>query len=158
MEKAVKNALKRLEEVQAEDGTFGYTDKGSTGHRLVGVGAICFQMWGEENHRTARNALRWMNRNLEPVYASEEANLYAWYYITLSLFQRGSTYWEKWNKKWRDEILRNQNEDGTWKPEGGAANHHSTGGAGPDANLYRLCLNTLSLEVYYRFLPGTGGK
>ena len=158
LEKAVKKALKRLDEVQAEDGTFGYEHKGSTGIRLVGVGALCYQMWGEENHAVARNALRWMNRNLDPVYASESANLYAWYYITLSLFQRGSTYWDKWNKKWRDEILRNQNDDGTYKAEGAASSAFSSGGARGDANIYRLCLNTLSLEVYYRFLPGTGGK
>ena len=127
--------------------------------RLVGVGALSYQMWGKENHKVTREALRWMNKNAEPVYASEDSNLYAWYYATLSLFQRGSTYWEKWNRNWRDELLNNQNEDGTWKPEGGLAKGgvHGTGGARADANLYRVLLNTLSLEVYYRFLPGTGG-
>jgi squalene cyclase len=158
LEECVKKALKRLDEVQAEDGTIGYTDKGSTGQRLAAVGALCYQMWGRENDRVPRNALRWINKNMEPVYASPDVNLYAWYYTTLALFQRGSTYWDKWNKKWRDEILRNQNDDGSWKDEGGgqARSYTSAHAAGGDADIYRVCLNTLSLEVYYRFLPGTG--
>lgn len=160
IEKSVERALKRLEQVQNDNGTFGYVNKGSPNdERLVGVGALCYQMWGKETHKVARDALRWMNRNMEPVYTSENANLYAWYYTTLSLFQRGSTYWDKWNRKWRDEILRNQNEDGSWKPEGGFEKGGAirTSGAGRDADIYRVCLNTLSLEAYYRFLPGTGG-
>jgi hypothetical protein len=157
---AVEKALKFIERCQASDGTIGYKDNHPTGDRLAAVGALCFQMWGKENHGVPRNALRWINRNMDPVYASESVNLYAWYYTTLSLFQRGSTYWDKWNKKWRDQILANQNDDGTYKKEGnwGPSNFKSTGYAKADEGIYRLCLNTLSLEAYYRFLPGTGGK
>lgn len=160
IEDAIEKALKWLEGMQADDGTFGYASRGSTGDRLVGVGVLCFQMWGRENKKPARDGLRWINRNMDPVYASQGCNLYAWYYTTLALFQRGSSYWDKWNKKWRDQLLQNQNEDGTYKPEGnvGAGGHLSTSYVGADAHIYRLCLNTLSLEAYYRFLPGTGGK
>ena len=46
----------------------------------------------------------------------------------------------------RDEVLKNQKPDGTWN---GGAGH----GAG---QFYHTALCTLMLEVYYRFLPGTG--
>jgi hypothetical protein len=156
---SVDRALKRLEEVQNDNGTFGYTAKGRPNdQRLVGVGALCFQIWGKENSRPAREAIRWMSREMEPVYHSPTANLYAWYYTTLSLFHKGGTHWDRWNKKWRDQLLENQNEDGTYKPEGNfGKGATSTSAAGRDAEIYRLCLNTLSLEAYYRFLPGTGG-
>ena len=49
-------------------------------------------------------------------------------------------------------ILDNQNPDGSWsQPKV----------AGPGTNgpaIYHTALCTLMLEVYYRFLPGTGGK
>jgi hypothetical protein len=159
IEKAVDKALKRLEEIQADDGTFGYTNKGSTGQRLVGAGALCFQMFGKENARPAREAIRYMAKEMtDPVYNSPTCNLYAWYYTTLSLFQKGGTQWDRWNRKWRDQILNNQNEDGTYKKEGGFGSGASkTSAGGRDEEIYRLCLNTLSLEAYYRFLPGTGG-
>ncbi len=50
----------------------------------------------------------------------------------------------------RDQLLDNQNQDGTWhKPAGDAPGMR----ADP---VYVTSLATLMLEVYYRFLPGTG--
>jgi hypothetical protein len=116
-------------------------------------------MFGKENARPAREAIRYMAKEMtDPVYNSPTCNLYAWYYTTLSLFQKGGTQWDRWNRKWRDQILNNQNEDGTYKKEGGFGSGASkTSAGGRDEEIYRLCLNTLSLEAYYRFLPGTGG-
>jgi hypothetical protein len=160
LDQAVDRALDRTAAVQAADGTFGYTGPAALGQRLTGVGVLSFQLWGRENHRAARDGLRWLHREMDPVYSAPTSNLYAWYYTTMALFQRGSAYWDRWNRQWRDEILNNQREDGSWKPEGnfaGGPAHLSTKAAGRDAEIYRVCLNTLSLEVYYRFLPGTGG-
>jgi len=157
--KVVNRALERTIEVQADDGTFGYRHRAPTGDRLVGVGVLSLQMFGRGNTRAARDGLRWMNRNMEPIHASANTNLYGWYYASLALFHRGAGFWDKWNRTWRDEMLRAQNEDGSWPEEGGfdRGGVRSTKSAGPDADFYRNGLNTLSLQVYYRFLPGTGG-
>ena len=59
--KAVERAHNWLEQRQNEDGTFGYTTKGSgTGQRLVGVGALGFQIWGKGETRVARNSTAWL--------------------------------------------------------------------------------------------------
>ena len=49
----------------------------------------------------------------------------------------------------RDELLNNQNKDGTWPTPAGDA----PGKRGDP--VYNTSLATLMLEVYYRFLPGT---
>jgi hypothetical protein len=48
----------------------------------------------------------------------------------------------------RDQMVTNQNKDGSWPNPPG--NKHSAGA------VYNTALATLMLEVYYRYLPGTG--
>ena len=62
--------------------------------------------------------------------------------------------WEKYNELFRDQVLNNQNKDGSYKSV--QAGHGLSGGG--FAEHYRTCLATLMLESYYRFLPGTGQK
>ncbi len=62
------------------------------------------------------------------------------------MMNRGGSEWETYNAMFRDQLIGNQNENGSWKPSGGK----------PFEEHYRNCLNILMLEVYYRFLPGTG--
>jgi hypothetical protein len=62
------------------------------------------------------------------------------------MMNRGGEEWKHYNGLMRDEVLKNQKPDGTWH---GGAGH----GAGA---FYHTALCTLMLEVYYRFLPGTG--
>ena len=63
---------------------------------------------------------------------------------------RGGGSWSRWNKMFRDQIVRNQSADGSWPPEGGGK---TDGSAKGDGSYYRNALCTLMLEVYYRFLP-----
>ena len=62
---------------------------------------------------------------------------------------RGGADWDFYNKNFRDEILAAQDADGSFKNPGNPL--HGTGRVH-----YRTCLCILMLEVYYRFLPGTG--
>ena len=158
VDQAVDRALRQMDSVQAEDGTFGYTERQGLGERLVGAGAMGFQLWGQEKSRPAREAVRWMDRNMKADYDGRQANLYAWYYTTLALFDRGGTIWEKWNRQWLPQVLARQSATGDWPPEGSVAEAGaiSTRLAGADADFYRTALCTLMLEVYYRYLPGTG--
>ena len=64
------------------------------------------------------------------------------------MINRGGADWKFYNDLFRDELLTNQNEDGSWKRakkiHHGSINQHMT-----------TCLATFMLEVYYRFLPSS---
>ncbi|MCA8987114.1 MAG: hypothetical protein KDA78_05710 [Planctomycetaceae bacterium] len=78
-----------------------------------------------------------------------DPNMYYWYYGTLAMYQHGGPEWEQWNAQVRELLVGKQRKNGelagTWDPDG------PWGGFG--GRLYSTTLATLSLEVYYRFLP-----
>jgi len=76
---------------------------------------------------------------------------YYWYYGSLALMQIGGEPWQKWNVKVRDSLIRYQRGDGSWD-QNRASNYGRRGGV-----IYATALSTLTLEVYYRYLPMYGG-
>ncbi|HBN74959.1 MAG TPA: hypothetical protein DD473_03875, partial [Planctomycetaceae bacterium] len=75
--------------------------------------------------------------------------LYYWYYGTLAMYQFGGEEWNQWNGQVRELLIAKQRKQGplagSWNPDG------PWGGYG--GRIYSTALATLSLEVYYRFLP-----
>ena len=82
------------------------------------------------------------------------ANYYYWYYGTVALFQRQGDDWTRWNAALQGELLTSQRWDGnsvgSWDPS------DQWGGYG--GRVYSTSMATLSLEVYYRYLPLYGGR
>jgi len=76
-------------------------------------------------------------------------NFYYWYYGTLAMHQLGGAYWESWNRALQNRLLSTQTPSGpyagSWNPD------NIWGGYG--GRIYSTALATLSLEVYYRYLP-----
>ena len=95
---------------------------------------------------TLDEARRQMETNLP---SEEQVNLYYWYYGTLAMYQAGGSGWERWNKALKRSLLALQNRDGddagSWPANG------TWGGYG--GQVYSTAIATLSLEVYYRYLP-----
>lgn len=61
---------------------------------------------------------------------------------------------EPWRKTWGTQLLENQNVDGSRKPEGNfGKGAMSSSAAGLDAEIYHVCLNTLSLEAMLPVSP-----
>ena len=77
------------------------------------------------------------------------------------MMQRGGEDWAQYNKMFRDQLLENQESDGSWKRPGGGQPIRAVAARYADENddgrLYRTALCTLMLEVYYRFLSTDGG-
>lgn len=76
-------------------------------------------------------------------------NLYYWYYGTLAMYQRGGPAWDEWNLAVRDLLVSEQRRTGplagSWDPRDVWGRY---GG-----RIYSTAIATLSLEVYYRYLP-----
>jgi len=79
----------------------------------------------------------------------EQTNLYYWYYATLAMHNLGGPEWEEWNRQIRDTLVKAQRTDG---PFAGSWDPRTTWGA-YGGRVYSTAIATLTLEVYYRFLP-----
>ena len=92
-------------------------------------------------------------KNLVGNLPSRRDNYYYWYYGSLAMHQNQGEPWEKWNEKLRPILLDWQNTRnpkdkkiyGSWDP---------IGQWGPKSGRCVVtAMATLSLEVYYRYLP-----
>lgn len=76
-------------------------------------------------------------------------NYYYWYYGSLAMMQIGSEAWPQWNDLTRQHLVQTQRGkgglEGSWDPKG------KWGPRG--GRIYTTALATLTLQVYYRYLP-----
>lgn len=119
------------------------------GHDLGCIGLLCGIFQGRLGGDTMLETLA----NYEMKYhfpTTYPMNNYYSYYNTLSMFQLGGERWQKWNGTVRDLLVNAQrNEpnscfDGSWDP----GLHYSAKETGRPL---ATALNTLSLQVYYRY-------
>ncbi len=154
---AVKKVEKYLESAQTADGGFGNSNRAQHYNQwnLTGAALLGLQSLGTGNAGPINNGIRWLVREMEkePLDWNADCYLYTWYYNTQALFQKGGMPWKAWNDQFQILMLQNQNEDGSYKVESaGAVAAAGSNAAGGDANIYRTCMCTLMLEVYYRYL------
>ena len=148
--KTIRNALDWLEKVQGEDGAIGYRNDSSSSPGLTGGGVLAFQMWDKGKSRAAKKGIKWISENSEFEWGKENSNLYYHYYHAQAIINHGGKAWKDYNERFRDVLVKAQNLDGSWT-QGGISH-------GPNSVHMATCQAALMLEVYYRFLPGTGGK
>lgn len=88
----------------------------------------------------------------KPTAKEQIGQIYYWYYATQVMHHMGDKYWDTWNPRMRDFLIRTQmtkedgHREGCWDPRG--ADHGGAGG-----RIYSTALACLTLEVYYRHLP-----
>jgi len=143
-------ALEFISRVQGPSGSVGYRTNPNESPQLTGGAMLCFQMLDRGNAPEVRKGIQYIMDNTDFKWGQPSSNLYYHYYHAQALMNEGGSNWKKYNEKFRDELIKNQNSDGSWTQSGikhGPINPHMA-----------TCLATLMLEVYYRFLPGTGGK
>ncbi len=153
--KAKNAAIDYTESMQnKKHGGFGYSSPNSAAgsgngyFTMTGGGVLGLQMWGKESSSAVRRGADYILENSKFDYFSkDESNLYSHYYEAQAMMIRGGKEWETYNAMFKDQLIGKQEPNGSWKPSGKQFEEH-----------YRNCLNILMLEVYYRFLPGTGAK
>ena len=157
----IERALRFVATCQNSEGAYGYTGANNGArdgyYTLTGVGMLCNQMWGK-GRGEARKASRYVLKNTKFDYNSEFADLYGHYYESQAMMQLGGGDWVKYNAMFRDQLLNNQDADGSWKPPGGGKQIRAAAAEYVGNQLYRTCLCSLMLEVYYRFLSTGGGN
>jgi hypothetical protein len=156
----INKGLAYLITCQNDNGGFGYNGKNPVGgldyHTLTGVGMLCNQMW-DKNKAEVRKGARYVLKNTKFDYNGECSDLYGHYYESQAMMQLGGTEWKKYNDLFRDQVLNNQDRDGSWKAPGGGKKIRGNEHVKAD-KVYRTTLCILMLEVYYRFLSTDGGS
>lgn len=155
-DRAIKGGLDFLAKTVGKDGGFGYNftrkpaGKNKDHFTLTGAGTLCFQQHKGTSNSTARNGVKYISENSKFSFKSNDANLYEHYYSSQAMINHGGQPWKQYNELFRDELLKAQLKDGSFPIKGSKLRHKDT--------VYSTALATLMLEVYYRFLPGTGGQ
>jgi hypothetical protein len=80
---------------------------------------------------------------------AQNVDLYYWYYASLSMLHMQNPLWKDWNVLTRESLIRMQETEG---PSAGSwATNMKWGDRG--GKVFTTALATLTLEVYYRYLP-----
>ena len=149
---SISKMTKYFEDKQTKDGGFGNTnrDGGYNQWSLSGVGILGLQTMAKGNKTTSiKKGIKFLTEFLtaEPLDWNKNCNLYCWYYYTQAFFQQGGDDWKFYNQQFLPQILSAQQPDGSFKQ--GRPNMPAGNAADP---IYRQCLCTLQLEVFYRYL------
>jgi hypothetical protein len=158
--RAASRGLDYTGKMQNPNGGFGYNSP-NTQHAggyfsLTGAGVLSMQMWGRGSQAAARKGARYIEKESKFDYKTEFADLYGHYYEAQAMLNRGGQQWRKYNDMFRDQLLKNQASDGSWEQPGANGKVRGAGTLFIHNVHYRTTLAILMLEVYYRFLPGTG--
>jgi len=168
LRKCGKKGFDYLERMQLPSGAVGYSapqlHAGQDGTTLAAVGALCAQIWKSPATKVARKAIRFIDKEMKFEWNGPDSDLYGHYYAVQAMINHGGLEWESYNKLFRDQLLKNQNPDSSFRPVNGGKQDSikavaaSFAGDNPFATHYRTCLATLMLESYYRFLPASQGE
>jgi hypothetical protein len=151
LESCIKKMCDYLETMQTKDGGFGGANRDAHYNQwsLSGVGILGLHTMAKNKTSATKKGIKFLTEFLtaEPLDWNKNCNLYCWYYYTQAFFQIGGDDWKFYNQQFLPQILSAQQPDGSFKrgrpnwPAGDAADE-----------IYRQCLCTLQLEVYYRYL------
>lgn len=160
LDKAMKHGLNGARHNYGPNGGFGYTGPGATG--LSGAGTLWMQLLGEPNSKevktTIENVLSKRTISGDKSGAIQACRThvgpsYSVYYDTQAIFHYGGEVWKNWNKQMAPALVNSQQiipqaiegPDGKMKDIGFWPGDYDV--------VMTTCLYTLTLEVYYRYLP-----
>jgi hypothetical protein len=128
-------------------GHYGYDNK-SPKPPMVAEGMFCQQLLGiPPSDRKMKESAKYLSAHLPN---AREKDYYYWYYGCLSLYQHQGPIWKEWNERMREILINSQDrggkDGGSWNPNGDPHGNRM-------GRIVSTALSTLSLEVYYRYLP-----
>lgn len=145
----IKGATKFLNSMQADGGAYYGYRAPSNALGTTAVGLLCRMYMGWDRDKPA------LEKGVQ--YLAQQGpklnNIYYCYYATQVLHQYDGPdgpLWKEWNTKMRDSLVASQSkkghETGSWFAKG---DHGSDAGG----RLYWTSMATMTLEIYYRYMP-----
>ncbi len=120
---------------------------------MTAVGMLCRQYLGiDRNAPSMLEGKAYLLAHLPS--ADSERDTYYWYYATLAMHNFMGPEWDAWNRPMRRTLIKTQCKnggcaEGSWDPDQPTADRWGS----PGGRLMITSLSTLTLEVYYRFMP-----
>ncbi len=172
-------AMEFVKHVTVDKGRVAYMDPLQVGRKIAGEGdnyafhaatlgalGMCVRTFVEKNidDPVLDLSAKAMLTDL-PVVTKDTLSVdyYYWYYGTLALNQldgpdspkRSGKYWNAWNRALTDALLPLQDDTKTCARGGWPTPDRWSHGGGP---IYRVAINVLTLEVYYRYENAFGAS
>ena len=129
---------------------YAYTPDAGSSTTMTSVGLLCRQYLGAKREDPMMtNGVQYLMAHLPDLGVP---NVYYWYYATQVLHNMNGYEWDQWNRKMRRLLVDTQNKDsstcanGSWNPDGDQWGSHG-------GRVMKTSLSTLTLEIYYRYLP-----
>lgn len=132
--------------------TYGYLPGRPLSAVMTAEALLCRQYLGwPRDHPSLIKGVSGVWNDLQ---ATDERNIYYWYYATQLLHNMQNKAWKQWNVRVRDALVAMQVESkgcdqGSWSPLFPTQDRWGIRGG----RLFQTSLSILTLEVYYRFLP-----
>ena len=133
-----------------QTGMYGYRGPGGS-NTMTSVGLLITQYLGAQPDDPAiAGGVKYLMANLPNIKAR---NIYYWYYATQVMHNMCGPDWDTWNRQMRRVLVESQCKNGcatgSWDPALPAPDTFGASGG----RLMVTSLSTLTLEVYYRYLP-----
>jgi hypothetical protein len=147
-----KKYLKLASAKSKNGGLFGYLPESAPSPTMTAVGLLCSQYMGVK--RNDPPMIEGEHYIMKLLPANRTRNSYYWYYATQVMHNLPGPEWDTWNRAMRRTLIETQVKEGcaagSWDPHKPTADGHAaeTGG-----RIMTTSLATLTLEVYYRYLP-----
>ena len=150
----LENAQKWLQMVASGPygGRYSYQPSREATPTMTAVGMLCRQYMGLDPADPGMlEGKSYLLQN--PPGAALMRDCYYWYYATLTMHNFADADWDTWNRKMRRLLIESQEKEGcaagSWDPERPTIDAW----CGRGGRLTVTSFNTLTLEVYYRYLP-----
>jgi len=133
-------------------GLYSYQPYDQVTPTRTAIGMLCTQYFGIDPKDPAMlEGKQYLLQNLPDDQILR--NSYYWYYATLTMHNFGGPEWDAWNRKMRRILIESQEKQGcatgSWNPLEPTFDIWGEKGG----RLMTTAFNTLTLEVYYRYLP-----
>ncbi len=111
----------------------------------TGTSILALELCGKKYHRSETSLKAGSYLLKKPLSRSRAHYYYGIYYCSQAMFQLGDNYWNTFRTRLHEQLLPNQNPNGSW-----------TGRVSDDVQFganYCTSMAVLALTVEYRFLP-----